>query len=261
MKEIIKIRKDEAGKETVNARELWMFLESKQQFGDWIKGRIKQYDFVENQDFTLLHNSMKPAMTGFLAGGHNKTEYHITIDMAKELSMVERNQRGKQARQYFIECERKLKDPLAMLQDPDQLRTLLLSYTEKVKVLETKNQEMKPKALFADAVATSRTSILVGELAKLLKQNGHPTGQNRLFDWLRNNGFLIKRRGSDFNMPTQRSMEQGLFEIKERTLVNPDESVRIVKTSKVTGKGQQYFINLFLADESNEDLFFKTENL
>lgn len=107
--------------------------------------------------------------------------------------------------------------------------------------------EMRPKALFADAVATSHTSILVGDLAKLLKQNGVDMGQNRLFQWLRDRGYLMKQ-GSSKNMPTQRSMDMGLFEVKERTINNPDGSVRITKTTKVTGKGQQYFINQFMAD-------------
>ncbi len=106
--------------------------------------------------------------------------------------------------------------------------------------------EMRPKALFADAVATSHTSILVGDLAKLLKQNGVDMGQNRLFQWLRDRGYLMKQ-GSSKNMPTQRSMDMGLFEVKERTINNPDGSVRITKTTKVTGKGQQYFISQFMA--------------
>lgn len=106
--------------------------------------------------------------------------------------------------------------------------------------------EQKPKVLFADAVSTSHTSILVGELAKLINQNGVDIGQNRLFEWLRDNGFLIKRNGTDYNMPTQYSIDLGLFEIKERSIANPDGSVRITKTPKVTGKGQQYFINKFL---------------
>ena len=103
-----------------------------------------------------------------------------------------------------------------------------------------------PKVLFADAVATSHTSILVGELAKLINQNGVNIGPYRLFEWLRDNGFLIKRNGTDYNMPTQYSMDLVLFEIKERSIANPDGSVRITKTPKVTGKGQQYFINKFL---------------
>lgn len=107
-------------------------------------------------------------------------------------------------------------------------------------------EEMKPKALFADAVATSHTSILVGELAKILKQNGIDMGQKRLFAWLREKGYLIKRQGTDYNMPTQKAMELGLFEIKEGSYVNGSGVNITTKTPKVTGKGQQYFINKFL---------------
>lgn len=107
-------------------------------------------------------------------------------------------------------------------------------------------QEMKPKALFADAVATSHTSILVGELAKILKQNGIEMGQKRLFAWLRENGYLIKRKGTDYNMPTQKAMDLGLFEIKEGSYINGAGANITTKTPKVTGKGQQYFINKFL---------------
>ena len=115
-----------------------------------------------------------------------------------------------------------------------------------IAIQDSRIQEMRPKEIFADAVATSHTSILIGDLAKLIKQNGVEIGQKRLFTWLRDNGYLIKRNGSDWNMPTQRSMELGLFEIKESTVNNPDGSVRINRTTKVTGKGQQYFVNKFL---------------
>ena len=121
---------------------------------------------------------------------------------------------------------------------------------ERDRVIEQKQariEKMKPKEIFADAVATSTTSILIGDLAKLIKQNGVDMGQKRLFLWLRENGYLIKRNGSDYNMPTQKSMEMNLFEVKESTENNPDGSVRINRTTKVTGKGQQYFINKFLA--------------
>ncbi len=111
---------------------------------------------------------------------------------------------------------------------------------------DMKIQKLRPKEIFADAVSVSNTCILIGELAKLLKQNGIETGQNRLFGWMRSNKYLISRNGTDYNMPTQRSMELGLFEIKERTINNPDGSIRITKTVLVTGKGQQYFINKFL---------------
>ena len=116
----------------------------------------------------------------------------------------------------------------------------------KIEQLKTKIEEDKPKVLFAKAVEASKTSILIGELAKLIKQNGYDIGQKRLFEWLRENGYLIKRQGTDHNMPTQKSMDLGLFEIKVRTINNPDGSIKTTKTPKVTGKGQQYFINKFL---------------
>lgn len=123
-----------------------------------------------------------------------------------------------------------------------------------IQSLNRKIDQDKPKVLFADAVDTADTSILVGELAKLIKQNGVNIGQQRLFDWLRINGYLIKRKGADYNMPTQKAMEMKLFQIKERTINNPDGTVRISKTAKVTGKGQQYFINKFLNKEGDTNL-------
>lgn len=142
-----------------------------------------------------------------------------------------------------------------ILEDPDFLIKALQDLKqerEKRKALETENKSMQPKALFADAVATSKTSILIGDLAKILKQNGVNIGQKRLFEWLRNNGYLVKRYGSDYNMPTQRAMELGLFEIKETVITHADGHTTISKTPKVTGKGQQYFINKFLANEARE---------
>ncbi|UBK99519.1 phage antirepressor KilAC domain-containing protein [Clostridium perfringens] len=135
------------------------------------------------------------------------------------------------------------------LTSPDfliQLATNLKEEQEKRRLLEEEKARNAPKVIFADAVSTSHTSILVGELAKLMKQNGIDTGEKRLFKWLRDNGYLIKRKGTDYNMPTQKSLELKIIEIKERTINNPDGSIRITKTPKVTGKGQQYFINKFL---------------
>lgn len=123
---------------------------------------------------------------------------------------------------------------------------------ERDKVIAQQKEKIesdRPKTIFADAVTTSKTSILIGELAKILKQNGVDTGQNRLFDWLRENGYLIKRQGTDYNMPTQKSMELELFEIKETAVTHADGHVTVNKTPKVTGKGQQYFINKFLSNE------------
>lgn len=135
------------------------------------------------------------------------------------------------------------------LLNPDtiiRLATDLKAEREKRLRLEEQAQKDKPKVLFADAVATSKTSILIGELAKVLKQNGIDMGQNRLFEWMRRNGYLVQRKGTDYNMPTQRAMEAGLFEIKETSITHADGHVSVNKTPKVTGEGQQYFINRFL---------------
>src|SRR5699024_3947223 len=110
--------------------------------------------------------------------------------------------------------------------------------------------EMKPKALFADSVATSKSTILIGELAKILRGNGVDIGATRLFKWMRANGYLISRKGSDWNMPTQRAMNLGLFKIKETTINHSNGSTSISKTPKVTGKGQQYFVNKFLKKQA-----------
>lgn len=117
---------------------------------------------------------------------------------------------------------------------------------EKLTAAAAENEANRPKVLFAESVAASKTTILVSELAKLLKQNGCDMGQNRLFKWLRENGYLIRRKGNDYNMPTQRAMERGLFEIKETTITHSDGHINISKTPKVTGKGQQYFVDMFL---------------
>lgn len=132
--------------------------------------------------------------------------------------------------------------------NPNSLADLLLQAGEQLKQKELVIQEMQPKAIFADAVATSKTSILVGELAKILKQKGIDIGGNRLFEWLRSNGFLVKRKGTDYNMPTQYSMERGLFEIKETSITHSDGHITVNKTPKVTGKGQVYFVNKFLGE-------------
>ena len=135
-----------------------------------------------------------------------------------------------------------------------QLAQNLKAEQEKRMALEVKMEEQKPKVLFAESVEAAKTSILIGELAKLLKQNGINIGQNRLFEWLRNNGYLIRRQGSDYNMPTQRAMEMGLFEIKETTITHSDGHIHVSKTPKVTGKGQVYFVNLFVTGRAKIDV-------
>lgn len=127
----------------------------------------------------------------------------------------------------------------------------LADQAERNEILRIANREMKPKAIFADAVNDSNTDILIGDLAKLIKQNGHDIGQKRLFEWMRNNGYLMKS-GSSKNLPTQKAMILGLFRIKERPINNPDGSIRITKTTKVTGKGQIYFVNKFIKESEYE---------
>lgn len=144
--------------------------------------------------------------------------------------------------QVFIDLERKWNDPREVVK-----RGYAILQNENTQ-LKLENDQMKPKALFADAVSVSKTTILVSELAKILRQNGVDIGANRLFAWMRENGYLISRKGTDWNMPTQRSMELGLFNIKETTITHSDGHTTISKTTKVTGKGQQYFINKFLKD-------------
>lgn len=139
--------------------------------------------------------------------------------------------------------------------DPDFLIKLLTNMKEERearKIAEQKVKELTPKGIFADAVSTSRQNILVGELAKLLRQNGVEIGQNKLFAWLRENGYLIKAKRSDYNMPTQRAMDMGLFRIKETVITHCDGCISVNKTVKVTGKGQVYFVNLFLKRKTNQ---------
>lgn len=158
----------------------------------------------------------------------------------------------------FNEMERQLSQPVAsyMIDDPvKRAEKWIEEQKEKQNLLEQNTlqqkqiEEFKPKALFADAVNSSNSSILVGELAKLISQNGVKIGQNRLFEWLRTNGYLIKR-GENYNLPTQRSCDLGIMDIKKRTQNNPDGSIRVTRTTKITGKGQQYFINKFLSKEA-----------
>ena len=150
----------------------------------------------------------------------------------------------------FNSMEKKLKNPLALpnFSNPAEAARAWADEFEKRKQAEQLIEAQKPKVIFAEAVSASKTSILVGELAKILRGNGVPIGQRRFFQWLRENGYLIKRKGTDYNMPTQRSMELGLFEIKEGSYVNGDGVNVITKTPKITGKGQNYFINKFLKE-------------
>lgn len=235
MNELIKVTTNENDEQLVSGRELHEFLEVTTRYNDWIK-RMFAYGFSEITDYLTLTQKRVTAQG-------NVTEYidhALKLDMAKEISMIQRSEKGKRARHYFLQVEKAWNNPEMVVQRALQIQT------RKVEALQLENNELKPKALFADAVDASKSSILIGDLAKLIKQNGYNIGQNRLFKWLRDNGYLIARKGESYNMPTQRSLDLGVAEIKERTHNNPDGSIRISRTPKITGKGQIYFVNKFL---------------
>lgn len=241
MNNLITINYETSDRPTVMGRQLHEALEVKTEYKKWFE-RMAEYGFSENEDFVKVTQKCLTSSTG-----QNMTDHQLTIPMAKEICMLQRSEKGKQFRQYFIKVEEAWNSPEMVMG-----RALKIAQRQ-LEQIKTENYELtakieadKPRVLFADAVSTANTSILVGELAKILKQNGIDIGQNRLFEYLRNKGYLISRNGSDRNMPTQKSMELGLFEIKETTVVHADGHTTVNKTPKVTGKGQQYFINKFL---------------
>lgn len=221
----------------VSAREVLEKVGLKTRFSRWVDQNFGEFeegvDFTSVKTFTVVNNGARRELD----------DYALTLDMAKELCMMARTDAGKELRRYFIELERKWNDPQEVVK---RGYAILQNENARLKIeLET----AKPKALFADSVAASDTTILIGELAKIIRGNGVDIGANRLFRWLREHGYLISRKGSDYNMPTQKSMELGLFKIIERTINQSDGSSRICKTPKVTGKGQQYFVNKFVGEE------------
>ena len=218
---------------TLSARELHKELNVTDRFTRWFE-RMGEYGFEENIDFT----SVKSSTLVNNGATRELQDYQITLDMAKEIAMLQRNEKGKEIRRKLIELEKAWNSPEKVM-----ARALDIAH-KTIANLQIENEEMKPKAIFADAVATSDTSILIGDLAKLIKQNGTDIGQKRLFERMRNDGYLIKT-GTSKNMPTQMAMKKELFEVKERVISNPDGSTRITRTTKVTGKGQIYFINKF----------------
>ena len=248
MNELINIKTNETGEPSVSGRELHEFLGVETPYRKWFP-RMVEYGFTEGKDFNVDKN-VRVGEEGSREVARELTDHLLTIDMAKEIAMIQRTERGKQARRYFIQVEKDYNSPEKIM-----ARALRIAEKE-LSTLKLDVKRMKPKEIFADSVASSHTSILIGELAKILKANGHETGQKRLFETLRQDGFLIKRKGSDFNMPTQKSMELRLMEIKETTINNADGSIRLNKTTKVTGKGQVYFVNRYcggLKEEKEND--------
>ena len=241
MNDLIVINYD-TDKPTVSGRELHEALEIETPYHKWFP-RMCEYGFTENEDYSVT-DIFVPNSNG---GKQTQMNHQLTIPMAKEICMLQRNEKGKQFRQYFIKVEEAWNSPeMVMKRALEIANRKVEELKQRTFSLETEREQDKPKVLFAQAVETAHTSILIGDLAKILKQNGVQTGQKRLFEQLRQEGYLMKG-GSSHNMPTQRAMEMGLFEVKESTINNPDGSIRINKTTKVTGKGQTYFINKFLS--------------
>jgi anti-repressor protein len=228
--------------QTVSARELHEQLEISKRFSAWFE--TNSQGFVEGEDFNAAYLKVQGNQYG---GEKEIQDYNLTVDMAKHLCLMSRTEKGKQCRQYLLDLEKAWNTPEQVMARALKIanRTIDSLKEHNTKLIED-CERMKPKEIFADAVSDSKTSILIGDLAKLICQNGCQIGQKRLFEWMRANGYLILRKGSDYNMPTQRSMEMGLFEIKESTHLNGDGLNVISKTPKVTGKGQQYFINKFM---------------
>ncbi len=235
MNELIAINYEKE-KPTVSGRELHALLGINSEYAKWFE-RMCEYGFIEGKSYSSFLTNRSDGLPG-----KPKTDHAITIAMAKELCMLQRSAKGKECREYFISCEEAWNSPEKVMERAWQIFGLL----KEKETLQLEVAKNEPKVIFADAVSVSDGTILIGELAKILKGNGIEIGQNRLFEKLREDGYLIKRKGTDYNAPTQRAMELKLFKVKETAVTHSDGHVTINKTTKVTGKGQQYFINLFL---------------
>ncbi len=234
MNNLINVTLNENQEPVVSARQLHKSLKVKTRFSQWVEQNFKileeGYDFTSVVGTTVVNN-----------GANRKLQdYVLSLDAAKNLAMVSKTDKGKEVRQYFIQVEKDFNSPEKIM-----ARALKIADRKIIK-LEATIEEQKPKVIFANAVSASHTSILVGDFAKLMRQNGLKFGQNRMFAWLRENGYLISRKGNSWNMPTQKAMDLGLFEIKETTINHSDGHISINKTPKITGKGQLYFAKKLL---------------
>lgn len=266
------------GKQAVNARGLHEKLGNKKQFANWIQLRIEQYGFVENQDYEVFNQKVKNSN-----GGRSRKEYALSLDMAKELCMIENNEKGRTIRKYFIEVEKKARtqNPFAIPQTYSEALQLAANQAKQIEqqklALEQKKIEndklvadgkrkdativrMKPKEVFTDAVAGSKGNCLVGEVAKLITQNGYKIGEKQFFAWLRDNGYLGKK-GERYNIPNQQYMGKNPFFYIKRGVRQGDNGVlHTTSTTMLTPKGQIYFVNKFLGKGGLQgDLFANSE--
>ncbi|MCX7175925.1 MAG: antA/AntB antirepressor family protein [Proteobacteria bacterium] len=221
----------------VSARSLYAWLESPENFFSWIESRIVRFGFVRDTDFAL-HEIMEPDSRG-LRGQQGRNDYYLTLDMAKELALVERNEKGRQARQYFITSERRLKangagaDPLKALSDPQQLRTLLLGFTERLIALEAKAAEDAQKLAFQDAQDTITQATNTQSVQSVAKVLG--IGSVKFFEWLRRAGILMHN-----NLPYQCHIDSGYFKVVQRSFVGKNDQKQLYARTLVTGKGFAY---------------------
>lgn len=245
MNELISINYD-GEQPTVSARQLHKSLEISKRFSAWFE--TNSQGFIENEDYTSVLTGTEVQNNGGVQI-RELQDYSLSVDMAKHICLMSRTEKGKECRQYLIDLEKAWNTPEQVfaraLKMADQTIAKLKNTN---KSLVEKIEADRPKTIFADAVSASHTSILIGDLAKLICQNGYQIGQKRLFQWMRDNGYLMVS-GNSRNMSKQKYVEQGLFEIKESNVQNPDGSVRITRTTKVSGKGQLYFVNKFLGQE------------
>lgn len=217
---------------TFSARELHEFLEITERFSSWFE-RMKQYGFEEGTDFTGV-KKLTPVNNGAKI---ELQDYQITIDMAKEIAMIQRNEKGKQARRYFLEIEKRWNSP-------EHIMSRALQISEKRnKILEQEKQELLPLAEYARAIGKVDGLMMIGDLAALLTQNGYSIGRLELFEWLRNHGYLIRQKNSR-NVPTRRSMKMGLFRVFEEIYYEGAEA-RMSLEVQVTEKGVKYFVKKF----------------
>lgn len=218
----------------VNSRDIHKFVESKRQYADWIKLRLEELGAVEGVDYILISQKNE--------NGNNKpiVNYIVTLDIAKHLAMMERNEKGKQARQYFIEAEKELKANLLPFDPSDELA--MIEYAKQLiidkRALEAKIAEDKPLVSFAKSVEASVDSVLIANYAKVLSESeGVKIGQNRLFDWLRGNGYLISTAGARYNTPYQKYIDNGYFAVTTHTYAGTTGTHQKF-TTKITGRGQ-----------------------
>ena len=234
MNELIKVEVKN-NQQVVSARDLYNGLKIAQRFSRWVDNNFEMFE--EGIDYVPCTSSTQLNQYG---GTKEIDDYTITIDMAKQLAMMVRNDNGKRYRKYFLKLEEKWNDPKEVVKRGYEI---LQNENNQLRI---ENDQLKPKALFADTVAASDDTILVRDLAKFLRQNGINIGQNRLFSWLRDKGYLIKK--SNGYTPTQKAMDLELFEVSEWTISNNSGKPKIKLTTRVTGKGQNYFVNKFLKD-------------